>query len=187
MNDIQYASAYFNFILYADDTSLIQPLFKFNMETNFDDLNTELSKIYEWLCINKLSLNINKTKFIVFHTKRNKLHANIPVLKINEIIERAIQFNFLGITMNENLTWHDHINKISKRISRSIGVINKLKHCLPAYVLKILYFSLVQCHMTNGILAWGFNTTNILNYKTRQLESSLKVNILLIRIYYLRI
>ena len=54
MNDIQFASAYFNFILYADDTSLIQPLFKFNMETNFDDLNTELSKIYEWLCINKL-------------------------------------------------------------------------------------------------------------------------------------
>ena len=92
MNDIQFASAYFNFILYADDTSLIQPLFKFNMETNFDDLNIELSKIYEWLCINKLSLNINKTKFIVFHTKRKKLHANIPVLKINEI---SIEYNLI--------------------------------------------------------------------------------------------
>ena len=47
MNDIQFASPYFSFILYADDTSLIRRLFRFNMETHFDDLNTELSKIYE--------------------------------------------------------------------------------------------------------------------------------------------
>ena len=47
MNDIHFASAYFSFILYADDTSLTQRLFRFNMETHFDDLNTELSKIYE--------------------------------------------------------------------------------------------------------------------------------------------
>ena len=56
INDIQQSSNFFNFIKYADDTALLFPI------------NHELNNIYNWLCLNKLSLNINKTKFMIFHT-----------------------------------------------------------------------------------------------------------------------
>ncbi len=76
-------------------------------------INNELEKISNWLKSSKLSLNVKKTKNMIFHTaqrKVNTLHLTI----INTIIERVTQFDFLGLTINEKLTWKDQINKISK-------------------------------------------------------------------------
>ncbi len=71
-------------------------------------INEELTKINDWLKTNKFSLNITKIKYMLFHTAQTQidpLHINID----NINIDRVRQFNFLGLTINRNLTWTDHI------------------------------------------------------------------------------
>ena len=160
INDIQNCSEYFKCVKYADDTSLLNP--SFNID-NYDltTVNDELNKVYIWLCINRLSLNIKKTKYMIFHNK-NKPIDHSPIININNIsVDRVTDFNFLGITLDEQLNWRSHINKISAKISKSIGILYKLKHFLPLCVLKMLYHSLILPHLSYGILLWGYNINRL--------------------------
>ena len=113
--------------------------------------------MYDWLAVNKLSLNLKKTKYMLFHHHNKKLPNNIP-LEINLTeIERVTNFIFLGVIINEHLTWKPHIDKICRKISKYIGIFNKLKHYLPQHILRILYCSIVQSHLSYAILTWGFD------------------------------
>ena len=162
MNDIPESSSYFDFVLYADDTSLKSfintknPHFqKSHISTT---INTELSKVNDWLAVNKLSLNIKKTKFMVFHTRQQNIAPFIPELKIGEVeIARVTNFNFLGLTLNENLSWKPHVDLIANKISKYIGILNRLKRYLPSHILKTIYLSLIHSNLNYSILAWGFN------------------------------
>ena len=136
MNDIYLVSNKFSSILYADDTTLDSPLCSFDINvTNKSDLkalssriNKEIEKITEWLAVNKLSLNAKKTKYMIFHYPQRKIKHIIPNLTINGItIERVSSFNFLGLRIDENLSWKEHTNKIANKISRSLGIMRKLK------------------------------------------------------------
>ena len=121
------------------------------------NINVELNNIHEWLSINKLSLNVKKTKFIIFHYRQRNIDDLILDLQINsETIERVTEFNFLGLTLDENLNWNAHIQKVSNKISRTLGVMCRLKNFLPLHVLRILYNSLILPHLQYWILTWGF-------------------------------
>ena len=166
MNDIHMASQNFNVILYADDTNLISPLCLFNSSLHInkesiehvsDQINTELGNIQEWLNISKLSLNVKKTKFMIFHHYQRNIKNITPKLKINsETIEKVSEFNFLGLTIDEHLSWKPHVLKISNKISRTLGIMCRLKNFLPTHVLRILYNSIILPHLQYSILAWGF-------------------------------
>ena len=104
-------SPLFNMVMYVDDTTLYCNL---SNNTNEKDLNSELHKISEWLASNKLSLNAQKTKFMVFHSMQRKV--KYPVLTLNNtIIERVKQFNILGTILHYTLKWQKHIDYISKK------------------------------------------------------------------------
>ena len=166
MNDIHMASKNFNAILYADDTNLISPLCSFNsslpvknkdLEHVSQQINIELATIQEWLNVNKLSLNVSKTKFMIFHHHQRNIEQIVPDIKINsEKIEKVNEFNFLGLTIDEYLSWKPHIQKISNKIARTLGIMCRLKNFLPAHILRILYNSLILPHLQYSILAWGF-------------------------------
>ena len=147
------ASNMFNMMMYADDTTLYCNL---SQHIHAFEINTELVKVKEWLSSNKLSLNVSKTKFMVFHTSQRNIEY--PKLKIgNNDIERVDQFNFLGIILNYNLTWNNHIDHISKKIARVIGIMYRLKHIYPQSVLQMLYNTLIVPHFTYCLLVWGSN------------------------------
>ncbi len=114
----------------ADDTSLtttFEIIYKKGNKIITQNIsNHELINIKDWLKLNKLSLNIKKTKYIIFHTHKKKVpHIELKIDGI--IIEKVSNFNFHGLTINEYLNWKSHIDKISNKISRNIGIINKLK------------------------------------------------------------
>ena len=78
-----------------------------------------------WLGANKLSLNVAKTKFMVFHTS-NRL-VRYPNLLINgRPIARVIQFNFLGLILQSNMSWSMHTDHISLKVSKAIGIIYRI-------------------------------------------------------------
>ena len=79
----------------------------------------------------------------------------------NIALEQVTNIKFLGVNVDNKLTWKDHINNITKTISRNIGVINKLKCYLPSSTLLMLYSTLVLPYLNYGILVWG-NTPQFL-------------------------
>ena len=136
-------------------------LIRFIIYVDLDDstceilLNNELTKITDWLMSsNKLSLNVKKTKFMVFHTPQRRV--NYPALKLNNVlIERVSQFNFLGVILSSSLKWDKHVAQVSLKISRVIGVLYRLKHVFPREVLLTLYNASILPHLSYCILVWS--------------------------------
>ena len=151
INDLPLVSNMFDMLMYADDTTLYCNINQYTVNL---DINSELNKISAWLASNKLSLNVKKTKFMVFHTAQRKIIY--PKLIINNVeIEMVRQFNFLGIILSSTLKWHNHISHISKKISKVIGVMHRLKCIFPQAILLTLYNALIVPHFTYGLLVWG--------------------------------
>ena len=127
-----------------------------------------MKNIFDWLAINKLSLNVQKTKFMLFHFHQRDISHIVPDLHINNhTLERVSEFNFLGLTIDENFTWNSHIQKISNKVSRALGVMSRLKRFLPSTILRLLYNSLVLPHLQYSILAWGFKNSRLTKLQKR--------------------
>ena len=141
MNDVPYCTKYFNFILYADDTTLNSTIQIPSMSPI--NINSELAKVYDWLAMNKLSLNVKKqNKYTIFHAIIKRIEGVFPDLIINGIpLERVQTFNFLGLLLNENMSWKPHIDLLSNKLAKWAGVLNKLKRFLPIHILRTLYIS----------------------------------------------
>lgn len=151
INDMSRTSNLMQCVHYADDTTMY-----FQCD-NINDLyliaNEELVRIDQWLSCNKLSLNLDKT---VYMLHSNKSLANNSCLKIRNVeIKRVNQTKFLGIIVDDKLTFKNHIDQVVKKISRSCGILRKVSQFVPHYVIKKLYLSIVYPHLTYGIEAWG--------------------------------
>ena len=125
VNDLNNASSVLDPIMFADDTNLFYS--HKNIHQLFAKVNEELEKIEDWFKANKLSLNNKKTKYTLFHKNsiKDDLPLKLPDLKIaNNEIERKKAIKFLGVMLDENVNWQEHIrtveNKIAKNIVQSI-------------------------------------------------------------------
>ena len=180
MNDIYVASDKFRAVLYADDSNMISTLcsfdislsgHEFNKSNLSHNINRELNNISEWLSINKLSLNVKKTKFMLFHFRQRHIGHLVPNLEINgHEIERVTEFDFLGLTIDEHMNWNAHVQKISNKIARALGVISRLKRFLPDYILRTIYNTLVLPHLQYAILSWGFNGSRVIKLQKRAIR-----------------
>ncbi len=92
---------------------------------------------------------------MIFHTLRKRMPSFVRN-KEDTDIEKVSNFNFLGLTINEHLNWKCHIDNISNKISKNIGMINKLIHLLPLKTKTLIYNSLIVSHINYGLLAWGY-------------------------------
>ena len=139
--------------LFADDTNLFlnNPNI-LNLET---DLNIELEKVSQWLYANKLSLNIDKTNFVVFHSPQRRIMHNMNLRISNTSIKSDTRVKYLGLILDSNLNWKAYIHEVSKKISRGIGVLSKLRYYVKKNILKQLYYSLIYTYLTYRLLLWG--------------------------------
>ena len=95
---------------------------------------------------------------MVFHAINKNIEGSVIPVHIDKIpIERVSNFNFLGLNLNENMSWKSHIDIIANKITKFSGVLNRLKRYIPGNILRTLYCSMVQSRLTYCILAWGFN------------------------------
>ena len=120
----------------------------------------EICKVIEWLKINKLSLNKTKSKYMTFHMPKKEIqHLTLKIDGVN--IEKVEELNFLGLTMDTNLKWKKHTDKISNKCSKITGVLNRLKLLFPQEIKCLLYNSLIVPHINYCITAWGFHRNRI--------------------------
>ena len=156
VNDIIYTSNILDFILFADDTTILYSHKDINSKINV--VNKELQEVNNWFKANKLSVNASKTNFMILgtpHMTSTRTREDLNVTLDNTALERVKFTKFLGVLIDECLTWKNHINCISKTISRNIGVMNKLKHYIPYRILHTLYCTLILPYLSYGILICG--------------------------------
>jgi hypothetical protein len=163
-----------NILSFADDTSLY--LSDSNLDSLFANANVEVNKLFDWFCANRLSLNPTKTKFLVLRTTNNPSNTIEQKLFINGTSLTQIGSNFcekstkfLGLHIDEFLSWKNHLAQVNKKISYALFMIKQAKNFLPVDSLKTLYFALIHPHLTYGILAWGSASSSIL-HKTIMLQ-----------------
>ena len=117
VNDLPQCSNTFDFIMYADDTTLSSTIDSFsdiNSNANADSLiNAKICKVIEWLKINKLSLNKYKSKHMTFHMPKKEI-PNVTLKMDGVNIEKVEEFNFLGLTVDANLKWKKHRQNIKQ-------------------------------------------------------------------------
>ena len=143
------------FFLFADDTNL---LFSHeNLKELIKIINAELGKVSDWIIANKLSLNFSKSKFIIFHPyqRADFIPLLIRIFIQGHAIEHVRELSFLGVTIDENLSWKNHIDITAKKLSRAVGVLKHLKNFVPKNILRLIYNGLILPYINYGILCWG--------------------------------
>ena len=124
----------------------------------FETLNIELKNVSMWFKCNKLSLNVSKTNYTLFHSKQRnaKVPDTLPDLFIDNIkLERKKITKFLGVLVDENLSWENHIDLINTKVSKSIGILYKSRNILNKNLLKQLYFSFIHCYLNYANIVWA--------------------------------
>ena len=151
INDMKASSLLLKFIQFADDTTLIFSCANFDQMQNI--LESEIKKVIEWLKVNKLILNVEKTQVMLFSFKKNNPKLS---LKIGDTeIEEKSETNFLGVQLDNKLTWKAHIAHICKKVSKSIAVLRLVRSIFPKNILKIIYMSLFYSYVSYCNLIWG--------------------------------
>ena len=144
-------------VLFADDAVFLAQENSVKSLQKF--VNREMNLVHEWLVANKLTLNLTKTKYMLFHNKKDeKTKKQIRKFRINinkYCIKQVSEFKYLGVHFDNKLNWHKHIEYLCTKLSQAAGVIYKLKRLAPRAVLKTVYFSIVDSHLRYGILAWS--------------------------------
>lgn len=167
INDLPNASSFFK-LLYADDTTL--KMAGSNLVQLYNDANIELEKLADWFRANKLTLNISKTKYILFRDKKHFVNFEDLNLKIdNEKIDRIGEgceeefFKFVGMRLDEHLTWKYHADYVRGKVSSAVYALSKLRNLLPRHVKLTVYNSLFRSFIEFGISCWGRSSNNNIN------------------------
>jgi hypothetical protein len=155
INDLPNALLHSKPILFADDTSLYYSSKSIN--NLYTNVNDDLKKLNEWFMVNRLSLNISKTNYVHF-TKLHMTHNHNQCIKLgNNIIKQKNHLKFLGLNIDAQLTWQQHIDGIRGKIRSAVYALNRVKNILPRKALVNLYHSLIQSHLNYGISLWGYS------------------------------
>ena len=162
ISDIENCSDILSFILFADDTNLFYS--SKTLTDLFNVVNSELSKLSEWFCVNKLSLNIKKTNYIIFGNRpipQNDAHLQ---LSLNDtIITQVFDTKFLGVYLDNKLTWKVHISHLKLKLSRGVGIMRRVQHIVPRKSLLMLYHTLIYPYLVYCCICWGAANKSILN------------------------
>ncbi len=167
INDIYKSCEVFKFYLFADDTNLVYSDKKLkSLETI---INRELIGVCEWLNTNKLTLNLKKSNYVIFHPHQKKLDYQVELKMFDNHsnnlinIERNEFIKYLGVIVDSNLTWKYHIDNIASKISKTIGIITRLRHFVPLSTLQNIYRCLILPYISYGIAVWGKAAKKYLN------------------------
>ena len=153
MNDIGNVSFFFYSILYADDTSVLLNAKRYTDLVAL--LNSELEKLSLWLRSKKLSLNVQKTYYIVFHKVRIKSYEHAVITINNVILQRTNSLKYLGVIIDYKLNWTQHIAHVKNKISKGIGIMYKARNYLSKLSMRKLYDSYIYPSLIYCIEVWG--------------------------------
>ena len=154
VNDLCKASTFFKFVLFADDTNLIASNCHFS--TLIDTKNIELSKVDEWFTANDMIINHSKTNVLYFRKQHMpQSHSDVNIYINGKLLNVTNIVNFLGVILDDHLSFDEHRRIICNKVSKSIGVLCKLRPILPEKQLFMLYNSLILPYLNYCTIIWA--------------------------------
>ena len=158
INDMPNVQKLAKFILYADDANIIiTGTNAHEIITKYNELSDHLSN---WVASNGLMLNVRKTNYMIFSNINIGQLSNLKPTINNIPIERKKTAKFLGVFVDEKLSWSHHINTICTKISKNTGILYKMKGILPQKAMLTLFHSFIQSHLNYCSLIWGLGSKN---------------------------
>lgn len=159
--------------LYADDTSLFY--FGNSVDSVISDAQSDLDLLNQWFQFNLLTINVLKTNYIIFKAKNKKIDNHQP-LKINgKPISKTNQQIYLGLLLDNQLTWKPHLEKIKSKLSSLTGALRVIVKCLPKNTRYCIYNALVKPHIDYLIQIWGTAAKSHLDVIQRAQNKLVKV------------
>ena len=155
MNDICNVSDLMFAIMYADDTCFLMN--GTDLHKLIKQLNVELDSLCTWFKSNKLSLNTQKTFYMIFHRARLKSidGMNNDVIMDNNALIKVNSIKYLGVIVDNKLNWIDHITYVKNKISKGLGIMYKARRYLHKSSLRNLYHAYIYPYLTYCIEVWG--------------------------------
>ena len=158
INDLPQAVRKSSVSMYVDDTSLCHQ--SSDITQLNEAINSDLAQVEKWLKGNKLSLNVMKTHSMLISTKpKHETLANEgESLKLRirdnelEVVQKS---KYLGVQIDNNLDWKEHIQTVSSKVSRGVGFLKHVKSLLPEETLKTMYTGIVEPHFRHCYSVWG--------------------------------
>lgn len=159
--------------LYADDTCLFY--FGKSIHNIVKNAQTDLDKLNEWFKFNLLTINTSKTTYMIFKAKNKHIPDFTPLSINNTIIQVSHREKYLGLWIDDKLTWKSHINHVKNKLTSLLGTLRKTANCIPKKVSTIIYNSLVKSHLEYLIEIWGSAATTNLKQLQRTQNKIIKV------------
>ena len=133
----------FNTKLFADD--IVLTLTNSCPKLLNKNVNSDLVKTDEWLKLNKLSLNTNKTKVMILTKQKSSWHFDIRIGKTN--IGQVNEIKYLGVIFNDKLSWKSHIQHVCSKLSNGSWALLKLRNYVDSTTLKTVYYALIYPYL----------------------------------------
>ena len=160
VNDIQYAITNAKIKLFADDTNLF--IHNHDPVQLYSIANVCMDQLFQWFTVNRLSLNLEKTCYSIFSAK-NKNMKGLCLHVNGRIIQKVQCCKYLGILIDSNLKWKDHINYLYNKLIKFVSIFYRIRLKLPQKVLRMVYFAFVHSHLLYGIEVYANTTLNHLS------------------------
>ena len=160
INDIFRCSKLGTFVLFADDTNIF--ICAETKEAAFQSANILLESVNKYMQCNLLHINVKKSCYMYFSPSKRQ-ESNVENLHINGIpIKQVTETKFLGVIIDDKLSWLPHIEQLAKKLQSICGRIYRIKSCLPEHLYKQIYHTLFESHLSFGITVWGGVSLNAL-------------------------
>ena len=154
INDIYRAVGCNAVRLFADDTSLLS--YGLNLNDVIIQAKELFDKLYHWCVANKLSINSDKTNFVLFHMKNEPLPNDFDSIQTNHMTIRRVKIvNYLGLVIVENLYWNAHADFVCASLIKYFGIFNHIKSFITSRIARQMYFAFINSRISYGIEVYG--------------------------------
>lgn len=156
INDLPSSSTYFNFQMFADDCCVSSTVPRSQINDIHTIINANLDNVAKWLTSNKIKINIDKTKYMIY-SYRGENRFSQEICMGNDEIGQVNHIKFLGIILDSKLRFSYHVSLISSKISKNVGLMYKIRDFVPLSILKSIYYSMIYPYLSYSVEAW-FNS-----------------------------
>ena len=152
VNDLHLQLHHPECVQFADDTMLV--FTHRNSNYLLFSIESELTTIQDWFNANKLTLNIKKSSYLLYHNpKQPAPHFKIELNGVE--IPRVNHTKFLGVWLDDKLKWDIHVNKLVSKLKCGMGMLRRSKHLLSIKAKRLLYFGQIHSNLNYSISIWG--------------------------------
>lgn len=162
VNDMANCIKETNIRLFADDTAAFKS--GKNLRNLMDETARNIDQLQNWFHANKLTLNLRKTCFSIFHKTNMPIDDDYNALQIGDaIINRVNAVEYLGMTIDEILSWVPHVDKVLNSLTRYFGLFYRLRDLIPNHLKRLVYFAYIHSRINYGVQVYGCAATRVLN------------------------